>query len=68
MTLVQVDHFFFFVISELGKMQGSSAINEIKFKCGICSTPHVISGVGRTIQGKIKYFRNGREYTSYLCQ
>ena len=41
-------------------MHGSSAINEIKVKCGICSTPHVISGVGRTIQGKIKYFRNGR--------
>ena len=49
-------------------MHGSSAINEIKFKCGICSTPHAISGVGRTIQGKIKYFRNGKEYTSYLCQ
>ena len=41
-------------------MHGSAAINEIKVKCGICSTPHVISGVGRTIQGKSKYFRNGR--------
>ena len=44
----------FLVTAVLGKMYGSSAINNIKFKCGICSMPHAISGVERTVQGNSK--------------
>jgi len=40
-------------------MYGSSAINNIKFKCGNFSMPHAISGVERTVQGNSKYFKNG---------
>ena len=39
-------------------MHESLALNEMKFKCGICSKLYAISGTGRTVQGKITYFRN----------
>lgn len=44
----------FLVTEVLGKMYGSSAINNIKFKCDICSMPHAISGVERTVQRNSK--------------
>lgn len=48
------------VTAVLGKMYGSSAINNIKFKCDICSMPHAISGVERTYKEIAKlYFKNG---------
>ena len=43
---------------DLGKLAGSSALNEVKFTCGVCKKPYFISAKSsRTTQGKVNYFK-----------
>ena len=44
---------------ELMKLNGSHAINEVKFQCGICKKSFIICG-DRTSEGKIKYFKKSK--------
>lgn len=44
--------------ADLGKLAGSSALNEVKFTCGVCKKPYFISTKSsRTTQGKVNYFK-----------
>lgn len=51
--------FVVFCVVELMKLNGSCAINEVKFQCGICKKSFTICG-DRTSEGKVKYFKKSK--------
>lgn len=55
MTCVCLRSFF----AELNKLSGSSAIDELNVKCGVCKGINVIAG-DRTVSGKVQHFLKSR--------
>jgi hypothetical protein len=51
--------FMVLYIVELTKLNGSCAINEVEFQCGICKKSFTICG-DRTSEGKVKYLKNSK--------
>ena len=45
--------------AELNKLAGSSAIDELNVKCGVCKGTKVIAG-DRTVSGKVQHFLKSR--------
>ena len=45
--------------AELNKLAGSSAIDELNVKCGVCKGIKVIAG-DRTVSGKVQHFLKSR--------
>lgn len=47
---------FVLFFAELNKLAGSSAIDELAVKCGVCKGKKVTAG-DRTVSGKVQHFR-----------
>jgi len=48
-----------FFVSELAKLEGSTAINEGKIKCGLCCKSYTVQ-LDRATAGKISFFKRSR--------
>ena len=48
-------------VSELGKLKGSTAINEAKLKCGLCCKSYSVP-LDRKTAGKVSFFKTSKYF------